>query len=142
MAFTLNRFEVVGNLTRELEIRETTTGRKYCFLGVAQNSKDRQGNESTMFLNVTLWGQPAEYACTYAHKGDTVYLEGTISARTVEDAGKKRTETSLNANRMMIVRSKTGPSAVQGGATQTSAPASDFPEADLQLDISSDDLPF
>lgn len=142
MAFTLNRFEVVGNLTRELEIRETTTGRKYCFLGVAQNSKDRQGNESTMFLNVTLWGQPAEYACTYAHKGDTVYLEGTISARTVEDAGKKRTETSLNANRMMIVRSKTGSSAVQGGATQASAPASDFPEADLQLDISSDDLPF
>lgn len=147
MAFTLNKFEAVGNLTRDLELRESTNGRKYCFIGIAQNEKDRQGNEMTTFLNATLFGQPAEYACTYAHKGDTVYIEGRITTRTVEDAGKKRTETNLNASRFMIVRSvgsRAGAStgADFGTAPQASAPAADFPDADLQLDISSDDLPF
>ena len=149
MAFTLNRFEAVGNLTKDLELKESANGRKYCFLGIAQNEKDRQGNEMTTFLNATLFGQPAEYACTYAHKGDTVYIEGRITTRTVEDAGtgKKRTETNLNASRFMIVRSvgsRTGASMVadQNMAPQASAPATEFPDADLQLDISSDDLPF
>lgn len=143
MAFTLNRFEAVGNLTRDLELRESTNGRKYCFIGIAQNEKDRQGNEMTTFLNATLFGQPAEYACTYAHKGDTVYIEGRITTRTVEDAGKKRTETNLNASRFMIVRSvgtKTGVTTPQDTSVQ--APVSGSEDPFDGIDITSDDLPF
>lgn len=143
MAFTLNRFEAVGNLTRDLELRESTNGRKYCFIGIAQNEKDRQGNEMTTFLNATLFGQPAEYACTYAHKGDTVYIEGRITTRTVEDAGKKRTETNLNASRFMIVRSvgtKTGVTTPQDTPAQTPVSGSEDPFEGI--DITSDDLPF
>lgn len=143
MAFTLNRFEAVGNLTRDLELRESTNGRKYCFIGIAQNEKDRQGNEMTTFLNATLFGQPAEYACTYAHKGDTVYIEGRITTRTVEDAGKKRTETNLNVSRFMIVRSvgtKTGVTTPQDTSVQTPVSGSEDPFDGI--DITSDDLPF
>ena len=143
MAFTLNRFEAVGNLTRDLELRESTNGRKYCFIGIAQNEKDRQGNEMTTFLNATLFGQPAEYACTYARKGDTVYIEGRITTRTVEDAGKKRTETNLNASRFMIVRSvgtKTGVTTPQDTSVQ--APVSGSEDPFDGIDITSDDLPF
>lgn len=144
MAFLLNRFELVGTLTRDPEMKSTQNGKNFCVLSIAQNEKDSSGNQKTTFLSAFVWGQAAEFACAYSHKGDTVYMEGKVGTKD-ETIGERRiTSIVLTASRFQIVRSK----ATYNGGSAQPAPSGDTPassptsEPEIQLDISSDDLPF
>ena len=101
--FSLNRAQIVGNVTRDPEMRYTPNGQAVCSFGVATNRrwKDKDGNqqEATEFHNVVAWAKLAELMAQLVHKGSKLYLEGRLQTRQWEgqDGGKRsRTEIVMN----------------------------------------------
>lgn len=97
--FSLNRAQIVGNVTRDPELRYTPNGQAVCSFGVATNRRwrDKDGNnqEQAEFHNIVSWGKLAELMGQLVHKGTKIYLEGRLQTRSWEgqDGGKRnRTE--------------------------------------------------
>lgn len=92
-----NTITIIGNITRDPELRFTQGGTAMCNLGVAVNRRYQQNGEwvdaPTQFFNVTVWGQPGENAGASLQKGDRVVVIGRIEFREYEtkDGGKQRT---------------------------------------------------
>lgn len=75
----MNRMTLIGRITKDLELKETTeTKRKYTKFDVAiNNGKDKNGNErAATFINCATWDKRAETLVQYLHKGDRIYIEG------------------------------------------------------------------
>lgn len=84
-----NEITIVGNLTREPELRFTTSGTATCSFGVAVNRRYMQNNEwvdaPTSFFNVTCWGQYGENVAASLGKGDRVLVKGRLEFRKYEN---------------------------------------------------------
>ena len=98
MAQANSNFTVVGNLTRDPEIRLTTKQTKYCYVTVAVN----KNKETADFISVLLWENLADNIHKYCHKGDTVAIHGYVGTRKIEN----RTEIQLTASTFSIIRTK------------------------------------
>lgn len=98
MAQANSNFTVVGNLTRDPEIRLTTKQTKYCYVTVAVN----KNKDTADFISVLLWETLADNIHKYCHKGDTVAIHGYVGTRKIEN----RTEIQLTASTFSIVRTK------------------------------------
>lgn len=107
-----NNFNIVGNLTRDPEIKLTTKQSKYTFVTVAVNNvgKDKPAN----FISIILWDNLAENIQKYCHKGDCVAICGTIGTRKSED--NKRTEYIFTASSFSILRAPQKKEAAQPAA--------------------------
>jgi len=97
--FSLNRAQIIGNLTRDPEMRYTPNGQAVCSFAVATNRRwrDKDGNnqEQTEFHDVVAWGKLAEIVTQILHKGNKVFIEGRLQTRSwdAQDGSKKqRTE--------------------------------------------------
>lgn len=94
----LNKIMLIGNLTRDPELRYTPKGVAVAEIGIAidRKWKDSEGNDQkeTTFVDVTLWKRTAENADKYLSKGSPVYVEGRLHLDTWEDreTGKKRSK--------------------------------------------------
>lgn len=109
--FSLNRAQIVGNLTRDPEMRYTPNGQAVCSFSVATNRrwKDQSGNqqEATEFHNIVAWGKLAEITSQILHKGNKVYIEGRIQTRTWEGQdGQKRNRTEIVAENFITLTPK------------------------------------
>jgi single-strand DNA-binding protein len=156
----LNKVMLIGNLTRDPELRHTPKGTAVAELGLAINRvwKDEQGQkqEETTFVDVTLWGRQAELAQQYLAKGRPVYIEGRLNLDTWDDkaTGQKRSKLKVIGENLQFLSSGertggNGPSQGGGGySQQASRPpqrsgppqgASAAPADDYQED---DDIPF
>ena len=98
--FSLNRAQIIGNLTRDPEMRYTPNGQAVCSFGVATNRRwrDKDGNnqEQTEFHNLVAWGKLAEITSQILHKGNRVYVEGRLQTRQWEGQdGAKRNRTEI-----------------------------------------------
>ncbi|MDD5528384.1 MAG: single-stranded DNA-binding protein [Patescibacteria group bacterium] len=108
---TLNKAMIIGNLTRDPEIRNTSTGKTVASFGVATSMvwKDQSGakQEKTEFHNVVAWGKLAEICGQYLKKGLKVYIEGRLQTSdwTGQD-GVKRYRTEIIAENMIILTPK------------------------------------
>lgn len=108
---------VMGNLTRDIDIRYTPKGTAVADMGLACNrirtGEDGQKIEEVTFVDVTLWGRQAELANQYLAKGRSVFIEGRLQmdSWTDKDTGKARTKLSVVAENMQFIG---GPST--GGA--------------------------
>lgn len=94
---SVNRVILIGNLTRDPEIKYTTKGTAVCDIGMAMKSsfgKSEDRKEETTFVDVTLWGRTAEVTSEYAKKGKPVYIEGRLTLESWEDkqTGQKRSK--------------------------------------------------
>lgn len=155
----LNRAEVIGNVTRDPEMRSTTSGQKVLTLGVASNErwKDKASGEQrdrTEFHNIVVWGALAEDVAQHVRKGMRVYVSGRVQTRSWEtQAGAKRTTTEIISDTVTLlgVRSTVAQESIQADAGFTpaqasSAPASEAPVAvpDISYapEIRVEDLPF
>lgn len=124
--YSLNRAQIVGNLTRDPEMRYTPAGQSVCSFGVATNRRwrDKDGNqqEQTEFHNVVAWAKLAEIASQILHKGSKVYVEGRLQTRSWEgqDGGKR--------NRTEIVLENFIPLTPKGAMTATEADIAPTPE--------------
>ena len=107
----LNKVMLMGNLTRDPEIRHTPKGTAVAELSLAINRtwRDEQGNkqEDTTFVEVTLWGRTAELAGQYLAKGKPVYIEGRLQLDTWDDkaTGQKRTKMKIVGETMQFLQS-------------------------------------
>ena len=111
MASSLNKVQLIGNLTADPEVRETPNGQKVATFSVATNRKwkDASGmmQESVEFHNCTAWRGLAEIAEQYMNKGKKVYVEGYLQTRSWDDAttGQKRYKTEIVADNIILLSS-------------------------------------
>jgi single-strand DNA-binding protein len=155
----LNKVMLIGNLTRDPELRYTPSGKAVADIALAINrvwvNDQGQKQEDTTFVDVTLWGRQAELAQQYLTKGRGAYIEGRLQMDTWDDkeTGKKRSRLKVVGDNLQFLpdgRGAAGGGAPpQGGAPQrSSAPgqrngppqgASAAPQGDFQEE---DDIPF
>lgn len=85
----LNKVQLMGNLTRDPELRQTKAGTSVCEIGLAINRKwtndAGEAQEETTFVDVTIWGKRGETIAKYCRKGQPLYLEGRLHLDTWED---------------------------------------------------------
>ena len=146
----LNKAIVIGNLTRDPELRSLPSGIKVCSFSLATNRvwKDKNGarQESTDYHNVVVFGRQAETVSQYMKKGSSILVEGRMQTRSWDDktSGEKKYRTEIVADRTQF-----GP---KGGSTNGGAPAASGPakapaeEVDTieypEEDINPEDIPF
>ncbi|MBR1884170.1 MAG: single-stranded DNA-binding protein [Clostridia bacterium] len=94
----MNKFQFMGRLTRDPEVRSTTTGTQVTAFSLAVNRRfaNQNGERQTDFFNLTAFGKTAEFCAKYFRKGAQVLVEGRIQNRTWEDQnGQKRYATDF-----------------------------------------------
>jgi len=129
----LNRATILGRLTRDPEVRTTTTGRTVATIGIATGRKwkDQAGaqQEATEFHNCVLWGRLAEIAGQYLTKGRQVYMEGRLQTRdwTGQD-GVKRYRTEIVVDNLIMLDGRGG-SGRAGVVTSPNVKSGQAPEA-------------
>ena len=104
----LNKVFLIGNLTRDPELRYTPNGTAVANLGLAVNRrfKDSSGElkEEVCFLTVTVWDKQAEACCQYLQKGRPVFVEGVLQSRFWEtNDGQKRSAIDVRAERVQFL---------------------------------------
>lgn len=147
MAGSLNKAMVIGNLTRDPELKQTTSGHSVCSFGVATNrvwnDSSGQKQEQVEFHNVVAWGKLAEICSQYLGKGRKVYIDGRLQTRDWEGQdGVRRYRTEIIAENMIML-DRAGGSVNQSSAPVPSAPApKDEPSANPDDEIKVEDIPF
>ena len=112
MARSLNKVMLIGNLTRDPEMRYTPQGTAVCTFGVATNrqwtTESGEKKEDAEFHNVVAWNKLAEICAQLLKKGRKVYVEGRLSTRTWDGQdGVKRNRTEVVISDMVILDKKT-----------------------------------
>ena len=120
MAASYNKVILVGNLTRDPELRYIPSGAAVCEIGLAVNDRRKGANgewvEETTFVDVTLWSRTAEIASEYLSKGSNVLIEGRLKLDSWEsNDGQKRSKLRVVAERMQMLGSPKGERGGGGG---------------------------
>ena len=101
----MNKIFMIGNLTRDPELRETPNGTPVCSFGLAV--KRDFGEDITDFFNITVWNTQAKNCKEYLKKGSKVCVSGSLQNRSYEDKdGNKRTVTEINAREVEFLSPK------------------------------------
>jgi single-strand DNA-binding protein len=107
-----NRVILVGNITRDIEIKYLQSGMAVTELGLAVNDrrKTQTGEwvEETTFVDITLWGRQAEVAGEYCSKGSNILVEGRLKLDTWETDGQKRSKLRVVGERMQMLGGRGG----------------------------------
>ena len=115
---SLNRVLLIGNLTKDTELRYTPSGTPVANLRLAVNStfKDQSGQrkEETCFVTIVVWSKQAEICNQYLKKGRSVFIEGRLLYRSWEAEGKTRSTMEVRADRVQFLGP--APSASGGGS--------------------------
>src|SRR5437763_11712035 len=148
MAANINRVVLVGNLTRDPEIRQTPSGTSVCSLRIAVNSQRRddsgQWADKPNYFSISVFGNQAESCAQYLSKGRPVAIDGRLEWREWEakDGGGKRESVEVVADSVQFLGSREGGGGDFGGGGNQFVPAgaaaesADFPAA------ADDDIPF
>jgi single-strand DNA-binding protein len=165
----LNKVMIIGRLTRDPELRTTTSGMSVCNMGVATgyaytSKQTGQKVEQTEFHNVVMFAKLAEIANQYLKKGTQVFIEGRLQTRSWEDktSGQKKYRTEIVADNMIMLARPSG-SSITGGSSSNSgmppsgvaakpnqtadasaqpAPVEELPTIQQGEDVNVEDIPF
>jgi single-strand DNA-binding protein len=127
----LNKVMLIGNLTRDPELRYTPKGTAVADIALAinrvWNNEQNQRQEETTFVDITLWGRQAELAQQYLTKGRGAYIEGRLQMDTWDDkqTGQKRSKLKVVAESLQFLpdgKGGSGGQIPQGGGPQSSRP--------------------
>ncbi len=111
---SLNKVMLIGNLTRDPEVRYTPKGSAVADLGVAVNrtymTENNEKMQETTYVDVVVWSRLAELAGQYLHKGRAVFVEGRLQMDTWEDkaTGQKRSRLRVVAENLQFLDAKGG----------------------------------
>ena len=158
---SFNKVMIMGNLTRDPEIKYTPKGTAIADIGLAVNrnytTDSGEKREEVTFIDVTLWGRVAEIVGEYCKKGRPLFVEGRLHLDTWDDkqTGQKRSKLKVVGENIQLLGSREGGSGggerehSEGGTSrpQQSRPAArpaapPRPAADPDLDAQEDDIPF
>lgn len=108
MAYCLNKAQVIGNVTRDPEMRQLPSGQSVANFAVATNRSftDKEGNkrDDVEFHNVVVWGKLAEICAQYLTKGKKVYLDGRLQTRSWDGQdGVSRSRTEIIAENLIML---------------------------------------
>jgi single-strand DNA-binding protein len=126
----LNKVLLIGNMTRDPELRSTSSGQSVSSFGLATNRvwKDPgtgEKKEAVEFHNIIMWGRLAEISGQYLRKGSKIFLEGRIQTRSWQDqSGNKRYTTEIVAENMQMLDRKPQTGTPYQPASQPAAPQS------------------
>ena len=122
---SLNKVMLIGNLTRDPELRYTPGGAAVCEFGLACNRKwkggDGQMQEEVFFGDVTAWGKMGENIAEYMSKGRPIFVEGYLKLDQWEKDGEKRSKVKIVALNVQFLGSGGGEGGGGGGGGQRSA---------------------
>lgn len=148
----LNKVMLIGNLTRDPELRYTPKGTAVTDIGLAVNrtwSNDQgERQEETTFVDVTLWGRQAELAQQYLSKGRGAYVEGRLQLDTWDDkeTGKKRSKLKVVGENLQFLPDGKAGSGGSGGSQAPRSQGSGAPQggsaAPMDDGPDEDDIPF
>ncbi|MFM7072194.1 MAG: single-stranded DNA-binding protein [Planctomycetota bacterium] len=117
---SFNRVILVGNLTRDVELKHLPSGTAVSELGLAVNDRHKGANgewvDETCFVDITLWGRTAEIASEYLQKGSSVLIEGRLKYSAWEKDGKKFSKLRVVGDRMQMLGSRPGGGTGGGGS--------------------------
>ena len=164
---SFNKVMIIGNLTRDPEIKYTPKGTAIADIGLAVNrnytTDSGEKREEVTFIDVTLWGRVAEIVGEYCKKGRPLFVDGRLQLDTWDDkaTGQKRSKLKVVGENIQLLGSREGGAAGGGGEhgegrsegrsearPQQSRPAArpasppPRPPADPDLDAPEDDIPF
>jgi len=165
MARSFNMVVLMGNLTRDPELRQTPNGQSVCSFSLALNrsykTSDGDWQEATDYVDIVAWGPLGERVGQYLTKGRPCLVHGRLQSRSWEQDGQKRSKVEVNANDVTFLG---GPgdndnggggsgSNAEGGASKAAASSKPTPtkkpqKDDVQIDdlsdepINLDDIPF
>lgn len=150
MAYSLNRSQLIGNVTREPETRQTTGGQTVATFSVATNSrfKDKSGQyqDKAEFHNVVAWGKLAEICSSYITKGKKIYVEGRMQTRDWQgEDGIKRYKTEIVAENIILLDRAGAPTGEGGAMREQRTVRQEEPSgepAEVEGEVALDDLPF
>src|ERR1700712_3278820 len=165
MARSLNQVTLMGNLTRDPELRQTPTGQNVTSFSLALNRsyKDQSGEwqEATDYIDIVAWGPLAERVAQYLSKGRRCLVQGRMQSRSWEQDGAKRSKVEVLANDVTFLDSRgDGDGGSEGGAgasshspkpssdSSSSKPAPSKKKDDVVIEdigdepINLDDIPF
>ncbi|MCA9188757.1 MAG: single-stranded DNA-binding protein [Pirellulaceae bacterium] len=149
-----NRVILMGNLTRDVEVRYVGNNMAVTDIGLAVN--DRRKNpqtgewiEDTTFVDITLWGRTAEIAAEYLSKGSPVFIEGRLKLDQWESEGQKRSKLKVVGEKLQFISGR-GPAGEGGGSSSGSGASTggsrgqqdDAMEAAHSAMPGGDDIPF
>lgn len=152
----LNKALIIGNLTRDPELRALPSGIQVASLSVATNRvwKDKNGakQESSDFHNVVVFGRQAETSVQYLKKGQQVMIEGRIQTRSWDDkaSGEKKYRTEIVADRVQFGNKPSGAAGAVGADASPKGSGAKAPKAAEAMDtidyptdeINPEDIPF
>jgi single-strand DNA-binding protein len=166
---SLNKVMLIGNLTRDPEIKYTPKGTAIADIGLAVNrnytTESGEKREEVTFIDVTLWGRVAEIVGEYCKKGRPLFVEGRLQLDTWDDkqTGQKRSKLKVVGDNIQLLGGREGgggggggggrggegdsyegPPAGGGGGGgfKKAPPPQRKPPADPDLDAAEDDIPF
>ena len=148
---SFNKVILLGNLTRDPEVRYTPKGTAVTELGMAVNrvytAENGEKREETTFVDVTLWGRTAEIAGEYLKKGRPVFIEGRLQLDTWDDkqSGQKRSKLKVVGEGLQLLGGRPGGGGGGGGddegGSRSSRPAPP-PKASAPSEPDDDEIPF
>ena len=150
---SFNKVILLGNLTRDPEVRYTPKGSAVCDLGIAVNrvytTEGGERREEVTFVDVVLWARLAEIAGEYLRKGRPVFIEGRLQMDSWDDkqTGQKRTKLRVVGESMQLLGSRPGGAAGEAAeedrvgtsaGSKTAAP----PKSPKPTERDDDEIPF
>lgn len=150
MARSLNQVFLMGNLTRDPELRQTPNGQSVCGFSLALNRSYRDANgewqEATDYIDIVAWGPLGERVSQYLSKGRRCLVQGRLQSRSWEQDGQKRSKVEVLANDVTFLD---GRGEGQGVGDEENRPApSKSTKKDVVIEdvsdepINLDDIPF
>lgn len=157
MARSFNQVVLMGNLTRDPELRQIPSGQSVCSFSLALNrsykGQDGEWQEATDYIDVVAWGPLGERVAQYVTKGRPVLVNGRLQSRSWEQDGQKRSKVEVNAQDVTFLGGRgenSGSSSEydQSAPAEKPKPSKKAKEDDVEIEdigdepINLDDIPF
>ena len=150
---SLNKVQLIGNLTRDPNLRYTPSNAAVCSFGIATNrtwtpNEGGEKQERVEYHNIVAWSKLADICGQLLHKGDKVYVEGRLQTRDWKgEDGQERKTTEIVIDNMILLRSSGDSSGSYSGGSSKSSPKKDdeddaMPEEVSEAEDVADDVPF
>ncbi|NBS67451.1 single-stranded DNA-binding protein [bacterium] len=147
MAGTLNKVMLIGNLTRDPELKKTTGGQSVCTFSIATNRSytdaSGQRKDQVEYHNIVTWAKLAEICGQYLVKGKKVYIDGRLQTREWDGQdGQKKYRTEVVAENMIMLDRAGGPGGSMSAPSAAATALADAPVSNPDDEIKLEDIPF
>src|SRR6266496_6512561 len=148
MVRSVNCVHLIGNLTRDPQLRTTTGGRPVCSIGLATTRQWKTGSgekqEATEFHKLILWGKLAEIAGEYLKKGMKTYFQGRIQTHTytTPDGTHKFITEIIVSDMLMLSGAPGAKTPAEPGISSSTQPQPEHTDTQAEFDVDPDEIPF